>query len=312
MSRHVSSKHNISFVDYANKYYKEDKKIESCGNCKNDSEFIYRFNEENNTYSRDYRNRYVCNTQECKNDLSLKILKTPYNSKTYEHIGSHPNYLSIIRKISLEDAKNITLPNKHDSGDGVPESHRTSLKGYIIRYGKELGTIKYKERNIKIGKANTLDWHIERYGYNKGKIKYENYLAKLRKVTTGTRTSKASLKLKTIFDKHDIKYSEEHPVHVENKKRPKIVDYYLIDYNICIEFYGEYWHCNPKVYDNKYYHKLKKKYATEIWNDDNIRNKQIIKTTNGPLFIIWENEIPDDEIIINIINNIKTNNIVYL
>lgn len=310
---HIKRKHNMLFNDYINIYYKEDKPIEKCGNCNNDACFIYRLDEENNSYTRDYRNRYLCNTLECKNDISMKILNEPYDPIKFEHIGSNPLYISIIRKISLEEAKYVVLPNRLKRGDEIHDKVKSNLKGYILRYGEIDGPIKYKERCDKIGKTNTLEWYIDKYGYDEGKNKYNLYILKLRKATTGTRISKVSQKIKTILDKNNIKYEEEYPIHILNNKKPKIVDYYLIDYNICLEFFGDYWHCNPKIYNTDYYHKLKKKHAYEIWNDDNIRNRQIINSTNGTMIILWENNVPEDNLLVNFIKEIKNSKtIVYL
>jgi hypothetical protein len=310
---HVKRKHNIIFDDYIKRYYVEDKPIEKCGNCNKNSFFIYRLDNENYTFTRYYKCGFFCNSIECKNDLSLKILGTSYDKKTYEHIGSNPKYLSIIKKITLEDAQYIVLPNRNKSGDNVPISQRTNLAGYIIRYGEIDGPIKYKERCDKIGKSNTLDWYINKFGYDIGKTKYESYLAKLIKVTTGTKISKVSQKIKQTLELYNIKYIEEYPIHILNKIRPKIVDFYLVDYNICLEFFGQFWHCDPRNYKKDYYHKLKKKYAYEIWKDDEIRNKQIIESTNGPLIILWENNVPEEKILIDIIKQLKIiKNIIYL
>lgn len=309
---HIRRTHKMEFNNYVSKYYNEDKPIEKCGNCNRDSFFIYRLNDKTNTFTREYKCNYFCNTLECKNDISLKILNTEYNPKTYEHIGSHPKYLSIVKKISIDEATLLTLPNKYNKGEDVKISSRSSLEGYILRYGEIDGPIKYKQRCDKIGRSNTLDWYIDKFGYDIGKQKYNSYILKLRKATTGTKVSKSSQKIKNILDNYNIKYEEEYPIHVLTKKKPKIVDYYLTDYNICLEFFGDFWHCNPKIYDKDYYHKLKKKYAYEIWNDDTIRNNEIINSTNGPLIILWEKNIPNGNILLECVKQTKNKNIIYL
>ena len=46
---------------------------------------------------------------------------------------------------------------------------------------------------------------------------------------------------------------------------------FIIDNTICIECQGDYWHCNPIIYNSAYFHSKLKKYAFEIWNKDKER-----------------------------------------
>ena len=66
-----------------------------------------------------------------------------------------------------------------------------------------------------------------------------------------------------------------------------------IDKNIIIEFYGDYWHANPKTFkaNDIVHHKLT---AKQIWN----RNKKrlnILKNNGFIIFIIWQNEYENDK-----------------
>ena len=79
--------------------------------------------------------------------------------------------------------------------------------------------------------------------------------------------------------------------------------------NKIIEFQGDYWHCNPKIYKNDYYHELKKMTAQEIWESD----KKHIKYANDhnyKVIEIWEsdmNKYNDEEFkeyLINLLKNI--------
>ena len=38
-----------------------------------------------------------------------------------------------------------------------------------------------------------------------------------------------------------------------------ICDIFIEEYNLIIEFYGDYWHCNPKRYKSDFLHPHKKK-----------------------------------------------------
>lgn len=45
-------------------------------------------------------------------------------------------------------------------------------------------------------------------------------------------------------------------------------DYCLEEHKILIEYNGDYWHCNPEIYDPQYYNRKKDKIAEEIWKHD--------------------------------------------
>jgi hypothetical protein len=92
---------------------------------------------------------------------------------------------------------------------------------------------------------------------------------------------------------------------VINKNKFYKIDYYNEEYNIVIEVMGDYWHCNPLIYENSFYHKNKNKYASEIWKDDRKRKNEIINILKCNFIEIWENDWKENrENIIIMIKNI--------
>lgn len=59
--------------------------------------------------------------------------------------------------------------------------------------------------------------------------------------------------------------------------------------NKIIECFGDYWHCNPLIYSEDYYHKRIKKYARDVWLKDEIR-LNILKNKGYDILIIWEKD----------------------
>lgn len=49
------------------------------------------------------------------------------------------------------------------------------------------------------------------------------------------------------------------------------LDFYFPDIHKAIEFNGDYWHCNPNLYDKDYFHEHKQLYAKDIWKLDTIK-----------------------------------------
>jgi len=72
--------------------------------------------------------------------------------------------------------------------------------------------------------------------------------------------------------------------------------------NIVIEFFGNYWHCNPELYDDVYFNKTMKKSAIEIWNNDMERIEKF-ENKNYYVYIIWEDEWDNNKN--NVIEKIK-------
>lgn len=78
----------------------------------------------------------------------------------------------------------------------------------------------------------------------------------------------------------------------------KIFDIYIPKFNLLIEYNGDYWHCNPKKYDENYYHKKKSKFAKEIWEYD--KNKLYLAEKNDyTCQVIWESDYKKNKNIIN-------------
>lgn len=77
-----------------------------------------------------------------------------------------------------------------------------------------------------------------------------------------------------------------------------------VDEDIIIEFYGDYWHANPKIFkaENIFHHGLT---AKQIWGNDKKRIK-ILEDSGFKVFIIWQDEYQNNkkEVINNLINKI--------
>ena len=67
----------------------------------------------------------------------------------------------------------------------------------------------------------------------------------------------------------------------------KSVDIFIPSQNKIIECFGDYWHCNPKLYSADYYHNYVHMNAHEIWKRDDERIKTL-KDAGYSVEIIWE------------------------
>jgi len=303
---HVKRIHGLLLKEYIFKYYKNVNprfKIVSCGFCEKNAIPEIIANHINYTYEKKYTKGYSCKSNECRNNISLLIFNTNYNKKTYEHIGSNVKYISLLHKKTEDEVK-------YKKSKGIRSMDwTTSLEGFIKKFGKEEGTKKYYARNKKISKANTRSWFIEKYGEKKGNEKYELFRKKKHKAFGPSKSIK-SKKINNILDKNQINYIEEYKYENEKGKNGSI-DFYLTDYNIAIEFYGDYWHCNPNYYNSNYFHRIMKKFSYEIWEKDKKRIKHIFETEynkNITILIIWESSNFSEEYLIELLEEIKNKN----
>ena len=71
------------------------------------------------------------------------------------------------------------------------------------------------------------------------------------------------------------------------------VDIYIRELNLIIEFYGDYWHCNPKIYKEDYIRR--NKVAKNIWEYDKKR-LDYIGDLNYNVEVIWESDFNEKEV----------------
>ena len=77
----------------------------------------------------------------------------------------------------------------------------------------------------------------------------------------------------------------------------KICDVFIPDLNLIIEYFGDYWHCNPIKYDTNYFNKKKNKFAWELWEYDKSK-LDLIESCGYNVEVIWEREFRDNQSII--------------
>jgi len=329
ISRHVK-KHSLSFYEYIKKNYKlTSGKFEKCGFCENESIPIYKIDHLQKTYSISHDNGYFCRTLECKNKISIEILGEEYNSKRFEKIGSKSEYLSNLYKINLNDAKNMKFDsdridffnNSLESFvekygelegylrykkriEGITKNNPKnkfpcSLENFIKRYGEEIGTKKYNDRCEKISYTSSKDYFINKYGELEGNKIWKNKY-KLNKISNKSKI------LSKILNQLEIRFETEKNI------SSKFVDYFLTDYNIVIEYFGDYWHGNPKKFKSDFYISQLKMNVGELWIKDKERLEKISQSVDS-IIVIWESSNIEFSILEKTINEIKNKKtIIYL
>jgi len=138
----------------------------------------------------------------------------------------------------------------------------------IKKYGEEKGLEVYNDRQEK--------WSI---------IMEEKYQNGEYHRSNGSNISSLNYEIVEYLPK--TKYCLENEWFIHTGKRIYYYDYKLG--NKIIEFNGDYWHCNPEIYESTFYNKSKQMYAQEIWNFEVIK-LQAAKDNGFEVLTIWESD----------------------
>lgn len=184
------------------------------------------------------------------------------------------------------------------------EKNRLAIKNAVkstnIEYYLNQG-LSYEDAYLKLKERQstfTLEKCIKKYGEEIGHIKYAERQQKwIKSLQKNFKENGDGRSVQSKFAKDIIielcKYfdigipKKEHYIYDNKNKRAYAYDF-IYNYHI-IEFNGDYWHCNPNIYDESYVNKVKKQTAKEIWEYDKIKC-QLAEKYNNKILTIWESE----------------------
>lgn len=142
----------------------------------------------------------------------------------------------------------------------------------------------------------TLEKCIKKYGEIEGLKIFSNRQQKwLKSLYQNFQSNGDGRSKQSIFANEIIKYCCK-KLNISIPKKEKYIfwkqtkqafAYDFIVKNRIIEFQGDYWHCNPKLYDETFYNKVKQKTAKEIWEYDKTKLECAIFYGYKVLYI-WE------------------------
>lgn len=273
-------------------------------------------------------NEAKINVKKHQGSTSLKR----YIEKFGEKIGKE-NYVKRIKTLSLSHSKDYKMKKMNLTDDEYIEYckkiHSVTEEKFIKNFGIIDGQEKYNiwKNNIK----NTYDNFIKRYGNLDGLEKWNIYIDRLKnRFSIDTYISKYGKQEgidrfnKMCYNRH-IFYSivsqelfwnlyngcssdiQKHIYFAENNKEFGCWDnltnrYYSYDFvitqiKLCIEFHGDIFHANPKIFDelskpNPFNKNLTSK---EIWIFDE-NKKNIIEKLGYDVIIVWESNYIKDSL----------------
>jgi|688.fasta_scaffold476395_1 hypothetical protein len=171
-------------------------------------------------------------------------------------------------------------------------SDSISIDAFIKRNGEEEGTRLYNEHCEKMKHSNSFDGFIERYGEEEGERMWmSKYVSRVDSKVAKNFFDAVIAEIPTGFNVY-VGGEGKKEFGVRNLENNK---YYLYDFvipklKVCVEFNGDYWHCNPTKYQPDYYHTQANKYATDIWAYDQLKIDTMTKYRGYDTTVVWESE----------------------
>lgn len=173
-----------------------------------------------------------------------------------------------------------------------------SLKFFQNKYGKEKGELKYKEVNKS--KRLIKENFIRKYG-DDGENKWNEFCERRQTKNSKFYYSKISQELfselmKQIPDNkiNDIFFATKNYEYIFNHTSFEncfFVDFYDKSTHRIIEFNGDYYHANPKLYNEDYFNTKLNKYARDIWKSEKFKLDSIKHYfPEVEILTIWQNE----------------------
>lgn len=200
--------------------------------------------------------------------------------------------------------------------DSYNRNRSITLKNCIKRHGQEKGTEIWNSYLEKQAYTNTLDYYVEKYGED-GRKKWINY----------NKEKGNSSSITWVMKKHGVSEKEaakiiadRSPHYVSNIEREFVINlqkelgrevkytcltnqfsiwnrylnsikfYDIVDTSTMkiVEFYGDYWHCNPNFYKPDFCIKGGL-LAKEVWKRDYLKLKSALDNSFD-VMIIWETD----------------------
>lgn len=73
------------------------------------------------------------------------------------------------------------------------------------------------------------------------------------------------------------------------------LDFYNPVEKVVIEVMGDYWHCNPNIYQENFFNKSKNMLAKDIWLSDDLKKQEVLKSLKCFYFQVWEQDWNNDK-----------------
>lgn len=182
--------------------------------------------------------------------------------------------------------QSIAAKNRYEKDPSIKEKIYTEDRNKKISISKKKYWETHSEEKVRVGEM----WKKLK---EKDEFKWRSRLLEISKkgfetIFGGNGQTSLEIKMYAFLDLNKIKYVSQYEIEY------KLFDAYLPDYNVLLEFDGEFWH-KLTIEECKYSFQVQSFYNDQLKND-------IAKKKNIPLYRIREND--DPSIILDIISRI--------
>ena len=195
----------------------------------------------------------------------------------------------ITKGFTLEQAQMEVAIIQKQRSDKSPAAQK-GARGYSIRtieywLKKGLDETAAREKIREVQTTNGLEYYKAKYGAE-GEDMFNNRIEKwLNSPGNKSMIANRSKKSLNLFEQLGVGQYGEHEQTVRGKKKVHRVDF--LHGKKIIEFYGDYWHGNPDIYDSNSI--IRKKKITDVWEHD-ARKVQDLKDNGYEVMIVWEKD----------------------
>ena len=179
--------------------------------------------------------------------------------------------------------------------DEYNSNRACTLENFVKRHGNKEGKRKWQEYCDRQSYTKSKEYILEKYGEEELQRILRDRLSSVENLDS-IGYSKVS---QVFFDSLDNILKDKYETYYKTKNseysiysNPKYycLDYYIKDLKIAIEFNGDYWHANPKKFNEDYINTFIGLTAKEIWQKDEERYKVLEEEFGIKTYVIWEDE----------------------
>lgn len=203
-----------------------------------------------------------------------------------------------------------------DQFDEYNKSRAVTLENLIQRHGDELGNIIWDNYRQRQSETKSWEYMVKSYGEEKAKeinsqksLTLESFMRKYGEIEGIKRWEEYSINRanpyskisQILFNDLDRYLSNKYTTYyatkdngewfVRGKNQVYYLDYFIYELNICIEFNGDSWHGNPRIFNpEEHCHPI---YKDVTAKDLQIKDKNRIKELSKlgiTTYVIWESD----------------------
>ena len=173
-----------------------------------------------------------------------------------------------------------------DEYDLFNKSRAVTLDNLVKKYGQKIAEEKFNDYCERQAYTCSIDYFTKTYGEDEGNRKYNNFAKTRAYVATANTLGVSKVEYDVLNELKNICPEIEHQFIIDGCYFGPY-DFGSNEHKKVIEFYGSYWHCDPRVYDDDYYHTQIGKHAQQIRKHDSNKRNYAMRC-GYEVFVIWE------------------------